>query len=99
LTLPIIKDFDFRLGEFEGVWYRFLRVGTNSETKILKEYQQFVIGSNFTIYRLGCNGAPNVDLGMNARCRAKHFPPPINKNFSIASLFWSNELLKSQKVW
>ena len=92
-------EFAPEIAEFGGVRYRFLRVGTNAKSKIVKQYNQFVIGNNFTIFRLGMNGSPNVDLGLNARSRAKHFPPPINKNYTIASLFWVNELLKSQKSW
>ena len=62
-------------------------------------YRQFVIGSNFTIYRLGVNGSPNVDIGVSVRAREQRLPPPINKKFTIASLFWANELLKSQNPW
>ena len=82
--------------DFQGVRYKFLRVGTNSKQKVIKVYNQFVIGNDFKIYRLGANGSPNVDLGVNPRSRAKHLPPPINKSYSIASLFWANGLLRSQ---
>ena len=85
--------------EFEGVCYRFLRAGTSSKSNPVKLYKQYVIGNNFSVYRLGVNGCPNLDMGMNARTRAKRFPPPINKWFSIASLFWANKLLKTQKAW
>ena len=85
--------------EFEGVRYRFLRVGTTNKLNMVRLYRQFVIGNNFTIYRLGANGSPNVDLGMTSRTREKRFPLPINKKFTIASLFWANELLKTQKAW
>ena len=51
-------------------------------------------GDIFNIFR-----SPNVNLGMNARVREKSLPPPINKKYNIASLFWSNELLTSQKPW
>ena len=85
--------------EFEGVRYRFLRVGTNRKISPVKLYRQFLIGSNFTIFRLGVNGSPNVDIGVNSRMRERRLPPPINKKFSIASLFWANELLRSQKAW
>ena len=82
--------------DFQGVRYKFLRVGTNSKQKVIKVYNQFVIGNDFKIYRLGANGSPNVDLCVNPRSRAKHLPPPINKSYSIASLFWANGLLRSQ---
>ena len=85
--------------EFEGVRYRFLRVGTNNRLNTVRLYKQFVIGNNFTIFRLGENGSPTVNLGMNARARERRFPQPINKKFTIASLFWANELLRSQKAW
>jgi hypothetical protein len=88
-----------KIATLDGVRYRFLRVGTSSKLSTVKQYNQFVIGNNFTIFRLGMNGAPNVDLGMNARIREKSLPPPINKKFTIASLFWANELLKTQKAW
>ena len=88
-----------KIAAFEGVRYRFLRVGTSSKLSTVKQYNQFVIGNNFTIFRLGMNGSPNVNLGMNARTREKSLPPPINKKYTIASLFWSNELLRSQKPW
>ena len=85
--------------EFEGVRYRFLRVGTNTKITPVQLYRQFVIGNNFTIFRLGVHGSPNVDIGVNSRMRERRLPPPINKKFSIASLFWANELLRSQKAW
>ena len=87
------------MAEFQGVRYRYLRVGTNNRLNTVRQYNQFVIGNNFTIFRLGINGSPNVNLGVNARAREKRFPLPINKKFTIASLFWANELLKSQKAW
>ena len=87
------------IAEFEGVRYRYLRVGTNNKKKPVKQYNQFVIGNNFTIYRLGMNGSPTVNLGVNATARERRFPEPINNKFTIASLFWSNGLLKSQKSW
>ena len=86
----------FYYADFNGVRYRFLRVGTNSKQKVIKTYCQFVIGNDFKIFRLGANGSPNVDLNINPRSRAKHLPPPINKSYSIASLFWANGLLRSQ---
>ena len=85
--------------EFEGVRYRYLRVGTNSKLNTVRQYNQFVIGKNFSIFRLGVNGSPNVDLGVCANTRERRFPLPINKKFTIASLFWANELLNSQKAW
>ena len=85
--------------EFEGVLYRFLRVGTNNRLNSVRLYKQFVIGNNFTIFRLGMNGSPNINLGVSARARERRFPMPINKKFTIASLFWANELLNSQKAW
>ena len=87
------------VAEFEGVRYRFLRVGTNAKSNPIRQYNQFVIGNNFTIYRLGMNGSPNLDLGINSRVRERRLPPPINRKFSVASLFWANELLKTQKSW
>ena len=45
------------------------------------------------------NGSPNVDIGVKPRARERRLPPPINKKFTIASLFWANELLKTQKSW
>ena len=88
-----------KVAEFEGVRYRFLKAGTNNRSNTVKQYNQFVIGNNFTIFRLGMNGSPNVDIGVSARARERRFPPPINKKFTIASLFWSNGLLKGQKAW
>jgi hypothetical protein len=88
-----------KVASFDGVRYRFLRVGTSSKLSAVKQYNQFVIGNNFSVYRLGMNGSPNVNMGMNAAIREKSFPPPINKKFTIASLFWANELLNSQKAW
>ena len=85
--------------EFRGVRYRYLRVGTNAKLNAVRQYNQFVIGNNFTIFRLGVNGSPNVNMGVCANAREKRFPLPINKKFTIASLFWANELLKSQKAW
>ena len=82
---------------YEGVIYKQLCVGTNHLLNTVQRYQQFVIGNNFTIYRLGMNGSPNVNLGVKASAREKRFPEPINKKFSIASLFWANGLLKSQQ--
>ena len=82
--------------EFEGVRYRYLRVGRSNP---VRQYNQFVISNNFTIFRLGMNGSPNVDIGVNVRAREWRLPPPINKKFTIASLFWANGLLKSQKAW
>ena len=92
-------EFAPKVAEFQGVRYRFLRVGTSSKLSSVKQYNQFVIGNNFTIFRLGMIGSPNVDVGVNARSREKSLPPPINKKYTIASLFWANELLKSQKAW
>ena len=54
---------------FLGVRYRHLRVRTNSKLNRVRMYRQFVIGSNFTIYRLGVNGSPNVDIGVSVRAR------------------------------
>ena len=88
-----------KVAEFEGVRYRFLKAGTNNRSNTVIQYNQFVIGNNFTIFRLGMNGSPNVDIGVSARARERRFPPPINKKFTIASLFWSNGLLKGQKAW
>ena len=88
-----------KIAEFEGVRYRFLRVGTNGRLNTVRQYNQFVIGNNFSIFRLGMNGSPNVDLGVTAKAREKRLPLPINKKFTIASLFWANELLKSQNAW
>ena len=88
-----------KVAVFEGVRYRFLRVGTSSKLSTVKQYNQFVIGNNFTVFRLGMNGSPNVNIGMNSNSREKSFPPPIKKKFTIASLFWANELLKTQKAW
>ena len=88
-----------KIAEFQGVRYRFLRAGTNSRLNTVKQYNQFIIGNNFSIFRLGMNGSPNVDLGVNPNARERRFPPPLNKKFSIASLFWANEVLKSQKSW
>ena len=95
----ICYDHAMGLKEFEGVRYRYLRVGTSAKLNTVRQYNQFVIGNNFTIFRLGANGSPNVDMGVSAKAREKRFPLPINKKFSIASLFWANELLKSQKAW
>ena len=92
-------EFAPKVAEFQGVHYRFLRVGTNNRSNTVKQYNQFVLGNNFTIFRLGMNGSPNVDLGVNARARERRLPPPIDKKFSIASLFWANDLLKTQKAW
>ena len=83
--------------EFQGIRYRYLRAGTDRKSNPVRCYRQFVIGSDFSIYRLGVNGSPNVDLGMNPRARERRFPLPMNKKFSIASLFWANELLNTQK--
>ena len=74
-------------------------MGTTSKLNSVRLYRQFVIGNNFTIFRLGCNGAPNVNLNVTPDARERRLPLPINKKFTIASLFWSNELLKSQKSW
>ena len=63
-----------KIAAFQGVRYRFLRVGTSSKLSTVKQYNQFVIGNNFTIFRLGMNGSPNVDIGMNANTREKGFP-------------------------
>ena len=82
--------------EFRGVIYKQLCVGTNHVLNGLRKYQQFVIGNDFSIYRLGMNGSPNVNLGVKANAREKRFPAPINKKFSIASLFWANGLLRTQ---
>ena len=87
------------LKEFQGVRYRYLRVGTSAKLNTVRQYNQFVIGNNFTIFRLGVNGSPNGDIGVSAKAREKHFPLLINKKFTIASLFWANELLKSKKAW
>ena len=92
-------EFAPTIAEFQGVHYRFLRVGTNAKTQPVKQYNQFVIGNNFTIFRLGMNGSPNVDLGINSRVRERRLPQPINKKYTVASLFWANELLKGQKAW
>jgi hypothetical protein len=78
-------EFAPKVAEFQGVRYRFLRVGTNAKRNPVRQYNQFVIGYNFTIFRLGMNGSPNVDIGVNARARERRLPPPINKKFSIAS--------------
>ena len=88
-----------KIDEFQGVRYRSLRVGICAKLNTVRQYKQFVIGNNFTIFRLGMNGSPNVDLAVSARARERRLPPPINKKFSIASLFWANELLKTQKAW
>ena len=88
-----------KVAEFDGVKYRFLRVGTNGRLNTVRQYNQFVIGNNFSIFRLGMNGSPNVDIGVTPRARERRLPPPVNKKFSIASLFWSTELLKTQKAW
>ena len=71
----------------------------NARLNTVRLYKQFVIGKNFTIFRLGVNGSPNVDVGVCAKARDKCLPLPINKKFTIASLFWANELLNSQKAW
>ena len=65
----------------------YLRGGTNTKLNTVRQYNQFVIGNNFTIFRLGVNGSPNVDIGVSARARERRLPLPINKKFSIASLF------------
>ena len=44
---------------------------TNTKTNPVKLYKQYVIGNNFSIYHLGMNGSPNLDMGMNARTRDK----------------------------
>ena len=88
-----------RIEEFGGVRYRYLRVGTNTVTSPLLQYNQFVIGNDFSIYRLGMNGSPNINLGVNPKARERRLPPPISQKYTIASLFWANELLKSQKAW
>ena len=88
-----------KTAEFQGVRYRLLRVGTSGKLNTARTYKQFVMGNNFTIFRLGMNGSPNVDLAVSARARERRLPPPINKKFSIASLFWANELLRTQKAW
>ena len=59
------------MAEFQGVRYRFLRVGTNARLNTVRQYNQFVIGNNFTIFHLGMNGSPNVDIGVNARARER----------------------------
>ena len=86
--------------EYDGVMYKQLCVGTNHQLNSVRMYRQFVIGNNFKIYRLGVNGSPNVDLaiGVTASAREKRFPEPINKKFSIASLFWANGLLRTQQT-
>ena len=88
-----------RIEEFGGVRYRYLRVGTNTVTSPLMQYNQFVIGNDFSIYRLGVNGSPNINLGVNPKARERRLPPPINQKYTIASLFWANELLNTQKAW
>ena len=88
-----------KIAEFEGVRYRFLRVGTTNKLNSVRQYNQFVIGIKFTIFRLGMNDSPNVNIGVSARARERRLPPPINKKFTISSLFWANGLLKSQKAW
>jgi len=88
-----------RTEEFGGVRYRYLRVGTNTVTSPLLQYNQFVIGNDFSIYRLGVNGSPNINLGINAKARERRLPPPISQKYTIASLFWANELLNTQKAW
>ena len=90
---------EIRIEEFGGVRYRFLRVGTNTVTSPLLQYNQFVIGNDFSIYRLGVNGSPNINLGVSAKARERRLPPPINQKYTIASLFWANELLNTQKAW
>ena len=92
-------EFAPKVAEFQGVRYRFFRVGTNARINTVRQYNQFIIGNNFTVFCLGVNGSPNVDIGVNARARERCLPPPINKKFSISSLFWANGLLKSQKAW
>ena len=88
-----------KTAEFQGVKYRSLRVGTSGKLNTVRTYKQFVIDNNFTIFHLGKNGSPNVDLAVSARAQERQLPPPINKKFSIASLFWANELLRTQKAW
>ena len=88
-----------KVAEFQGIRYRFLRVGTNAKLNTVRQFNQFIIGNNFSIFRLGMNGSPNVDLGVCSKAREKRLPLPINKKFTIASLFWANELLKTQKAW
>ena len=88
-----------KIASFEGVRYRALRVGTSANLNTVRQYNQFVIGNNFTIFRLGMNGSPNVDIDVSANAREKRIPLPINKKFTIASLFWANGLLKTQKAW
>ena len=39
-----------KIAEFEGVRYRFLRVGTNAKLNTVRQYNQFVIGNNFSIF-------------------------------------------------
>ena len=63
-----------KIAAFQGVRYRFLRVGTSSKLSTVKQYNQFVIGNNFTIFCLGMNGSPNVDIGMTANVREKSLP-------------------------
>ena len=48
--------------EFDGVQYRYLRDGTTSKNNPVKLYKQYVIGNNFSVYRLGVNGSPNLDM-------------------------------------
>ena len=100
-SLQIHKNGEFapKIAEFQGIRYRFLRVGTTAKLNTVKQYNQFVIGNHFTIFRLGMNGSPNVDIGVSVRARERRLPLPKSKKFTIASLFWSNEPLKSQKAW
>ena len=92
-------EFAPKVAEFQGVRYSVLRVGTNARMNTVRQYNQFVNGNNFTIFHLGMNGSPNVDVGVNPRARERRLPPPINNKFTIASLFWANKLLKTQKAW
>ena len=92
-------EFSPKVAEFQGVRYSVLRVGTNARMNTVRQYNQFVNGNNFTIFHLGMNGSPNVDVGVNPRARERRLPPPINNKFTIASLFWANKLFKTQKAW
>ena len=90
---------DQKMLTFEGVKYRYLQVGAKIPNNPVHRYNQFAIGNNFTIFRLGIMHERHLDMEMSMKSMAKSLPPPINKRPSIVSLFWANELLKTQKVW
>ena len=97
LNLFLDDSDDDCMRNYQGVRYRYLRVGTR--TTGITQYNRYVIGNNYKIYCLDINKKLHLDMEFDIQGIDMYFPFPISKRFAVSALFWSNGLLKSQNPW